>query len=341
MLYTKENIIKLASMFASKSKFAPKIFYSLFALSLLIPTLASAHVKWFAKSSEYVRPYQLTDAPVIFSILLVIGALLVGIYLEKRLKVPKWYSRFIEHAAPAILSVASIGFGLSYLVFSYMGFVFAPNLHAVGEVGALLIGIQALAGAMILFGFYERIGGLLLILLYVLCVKEFGFYNMMDCFEMVGFAFYAMIIGRPKWKIAESELMNKIMHHFHRYGVSILRVGTGINLIILGFSEKILAPSLTQAFLLKYDWNFMHHIGFEWFSDYWFAYAAGVSEALFGLFLLFGLVTRLTIIGLAVFLVTTLMLLGPLEVVGHLPHFSIAAVLLVFGAGSVMHMKRK
>ena len=326
---------------SSIKKFVPRVLYSFFAFFLLVPTLASAHVKWFAKPGAYVRPYQITDTPVIISILLVIGALLIGVYLEKKLKVPKWYSSFIEHAAPSILSVASIGFGLSYLIFSYMGFVFAPNLPAMGEFGTLLIGLQALAGAMILFGFYERIGGLLLIVLYVLCVKEFGFSNMMDCFEMVGFAFYAMIIGRPKWKTAEAEFMNKIMHHFHRYGVSILRIGTGINLIILGFSEKILAPSLTQAFLVKYDWNFMHHIGFEWFSDYWFAYAAGVSEVLFGLFILFGLVTRLTIMGLAVFLVTTLMLLGPLEVVGHLPHFSIAAVLLVFGAGSVMHMKKK
>ena len=327
MQYIKKNITKLA--------------YSIFAFSLLLPTFASAHVKWFAKPGEYVRPYQLSDWPVLLSILVVIGALIVGVYLEKKLSVPKWYSKFIEKAAPTILSIASIGFGLSYLIFSYMGFVFAPNLPAVGEVGTFLIAIQALAGAMILLGFYERLGGLLLILLYVLCVKEYGFHNMMDCFEMVGFAFYAMIIGRPKWRIVESELMSKIMHHFHRYGVSILRVGTGVNLLILGFSEKIMAPSLTQAFLEKYDWNFMHHVlGLTWFSDYWFAYAAGVSEALFGIFILLGLVTRVTIVALAVFLVTTLILLGPIELVGHLPHFSIAAVLLVFGAGSAMHMKK-
>ena len=95
------------------------------------------------------------------------------------------------------------------------------------------------------------------------------------------------------------------------------------------------------AFLEKYDWNFMHHFfGLTWFSDYWFAYSAGVVESLFGIFLILGLVTRLTIVALAVFLVTTLILLGPVELIGHLPHFSIAAVLLVFGAGSVMHMKK-
>lgn len=308
----------------------------------LLPTLVSAHVKWFAEPTEVVRPYQFSDVPVIFSIIFVIGALLVGIFLEKKLTVPKWYTKLIQQTAPTILSLASIGFGLSFLIFSYSGFVFAPNLQVdTLGFGSLLLIIQAVAGLMILLGLYERIGGLLLIVLYVLAVREFGFMEMMDTLEMVGFAFYAMIIGRPKWKIAESDLLCKITHHFHQYGVSILRIGIGLNLIILGLSEKILKPSLTQDFLSKYDWNFMHNIGYTWFTDYWFAYAGGTAEILFGLFFLFGLVTRLSIVALAVFLITTLILLGPVELMGHLPHFSIALVLLVFGAGSRMHMKKK
>jgi uncharacterized membrane protein YphA (DoxX/SURF4 family) len=165
-------------------------------------------------------------------------------------------------------------------------------------------------------------------------IYRYGLVEMLDTLEMVGFAFYAMVIGRPKWKVIEARWFEHITHTFHQYGVSILRVGVGINLMILGFSEKILTPSLTQNFLLQYDWNFMHRIGFEWFSDYWFAFAAGAGEFLFGLFFLLGLVTRLSTIALAVFLVTTLVLLGPVELIGHLPHFSIACVLLVLGAGS-------
>lgn len=328
------------------------LFLGIFAL---LPVIVQAHVKWFAESSEVVRPYQITDFPVILSIVFVIVAILIGIYLEKKLQVPKWYNSLIQQTAPTILSLASIGFGLSYLIFSYNGFIFAPNLQVdtltaggfgagglgVFGLGSILLIIQAVAGLMILLGMYERVGGLLLILLYALAVREFGFMEMMDTLEMVGFAFYAMIIGRPKWKIVESEFMCAITHHFHQYGVSILRIGIGLNLIILGFSEKILKPALTQDFLSKYDWNFMHNLGYTWFTDYWFAYAGGVVELLFGLFFLFGLVTRLSVVALAVFLVTTLTLLGPVELVGHLPHFSIALVLLVFGAGSRMHMKKK
>ncbi len=306
---------------------------------IFLPSFALAHVKWFAESTEVVRPYQFTDIPVMLSILFVAVTLFVGVILEKKLPVLKWYNKLIQQTAPTILSLASIGFGLSFLIFSYNGFIFAPNLQ-VETFGSILLIIQALAGLMILLGTYERLGGLLLIILYALAVKEFGFMEMMDTLEMVGFAFYAMIIGRPKWKIVESEFMCAITHHFHQYGVSILRIGIGLNLIILGFSEKILKPSLTQDFLSTYDWNFMHNLGYTWLTDYWFAYAGGVAEILFGLFFLFGLVTRLSIVALSVFLVTTLILLGPVELMGHLPHFSIALVLLVFGAGSRMHMKK-
>lgn len=316
---------------------------------IFLPSFAFAHVKWFAESMEVVRPYQFTDIPVMLSFLFVVVTLFVGVFLEKKLPVLKLYNKLIQQTAPAILSLASIGFGLSFLIFSYNGFIFAPNLQidtltAAGiggaGLGSTLLITQALAGLMILLGIYERLGGLLLIILYAVAVKEFGFMEMMDTLEMIGFAFYAMIIGRPKWKIVESEYISKITHHFHQYGVSILRIGIGLNLIILGFSEKILKPSLTQDFLSTYDWNFMHNLGYTWFTDYWFAYAGGVIEILFGLFFLFGLVTRLSVVALAVFLVTSLVLLGPVELMGHLPHFSIALVLLVFGAGSRMHMKK-
>jgi uncharacterized membrane protein YphA (DoxX/SURF4 family) len=163
--------------------------------------------------------------------------------------------------------------------------------------------------------------------------------EMMDTFEMLGFSIFAMIVGRPKWRIVDTEIFKEYTHKIHSYGLPLLRIGTGLNLFILGFSEKIMSPSLTENFLSIYHWNFMQNIGFNWFTDYWFAFSAGVAEALFGLFFILGLVTRTTTIALAVFLLSTLVMLGPVELMGHLPHFSIAIVLLLFGAGSRLKMK--
>lgn len=304
----------------------------------IMPTIVSAHVKWFAHSTGYARPYQLADWPVVGTIAACIAALLIGAWASKKLDVPRWLKKFMERWSSAALSIASIGFGLSFLIFSYEGFIFAPNLIPHGGAGlsasALLI-IQAVAGAMIFLGFFEKVGGFLLVVLFWLGIRQFGFAEMMDTFEMLGFALYAMIVGRPKWRIADVHVFHHLAHKLHAYGVPFLRVATGLNLIILGFSEKIMAPALTQNFLQRYDWNFMHHVlGLEWFTDYWFAFCAGSVETMLGVFLLFGICTRLTTLVLAVFLIATLVLLGPVELIGHLPHFSIAVVMLVMGAGA-------
>ncbi len=310
--------------------------FFIFGLILLsVPSLAFAHVKWFAQPvSEAVKPYSIFDWQVTLSIAIAVGILFFGVFLEKKLGVPKRFNRFIERFAPSVLSLASIGFGLSFLIFSYNGFIFAPNLIAEGSIGAILLVLQVLAGIMVLFGLYERVGGFIIILLFAIAISEYGFVEMMDTLEMIGFAIYSIIIGRPKWRIADSEILSKLTHRIHEYGLPIIRVGTGLNLIVLGLSEKIFAPDLTANFLSNYHWNLMQTLGFEWYSDYWFAYSAGLVELLFGLFFLFGLVTRLTTVALAVFLVTTLLLLGPVELVGHLPHFSIAIVLILLGSGS-------
>ena len=191
---------------------------------------------------------------------------------------------------------------------------------------------------MILSGFYEKIGSLFVIILYFLSVLKFGVIEMLDALEILAFAIYIFIIGRPKWKLFESNYFNKITHKLHSHAYSILRIGTGFNLIVLGFSEKILSPNLAQNFLNQYHWNFMYNLGFINYTDYYFIFSAGMVEILFGIFLVLGLVTRITTFVLAIFLIITLILLGPTELIGHLPHFSIAFIFLVLGSGSKLKL---
>jgi uncharacterized membrane protein YphA (DoxX/SURF4 family) len=300
----------------------------------LTPFPALAHVKWFAESVGTARAYQITDIPVLIWIVVSLALLSVGFRLDKKLRTPAWFAAHISSVAPTILSLASVGFGAAFLIFSFNGFVFAPNLPAVGTTGTSLLALQAIAGAMILLGIYERLGGALILVLFGLGIREYGAFEMLDTLEMVGMALYAMIIGRPRWSILESEWLKRMFHKARAYGVPLLRVGTGLNLMVLGFTEKILAPELTHAFLSTHSWNFMQHIGFKFYSDYWFAFSAGITEVLIGLFFVLGFITRITTVFLALFLLTTLSLLGPIELIGHLPHFSIALVLLVMGSGA-------
>ena len=314
-----------------------KVFYFIVLALALVPLALKAHVKWFAESIETIEPYSITDGPVLIWIGIVLALVLVGVFLEKKLRVPNWLKSHISKWGPKALSLASIGFGVAFLIFSWKGFIFAPNLVPSAGMENLLL-LQAIAGAMILLGLYERIGALLILVLFVLGIKEFGAFEMLDTLEMVGFAGYAFIIGRPKWRVLKDDWLDHLVKHLKSYGVPLLRVGTGLNLMILGFTEKILTPGLTADFLSNYDWNFMASLGM---SDYWFAFSAGAVEFTFGLFFLLGLITRINTLALAVFLVITLSLLGPTELIGHLPHFSIAIALLVLGSGDKFKLHPK
>lgn len=310
------------------------------ALLALFPALSYAHVKWFAEPVMDMRPYEITDKFVINWILITIAIVLVGLFLEKKTKTPVWLETKIPKWKDKILSISSIGFGLAFILFSAYGYVFAPNLEASGRMGLLLLGLQALIGLMFLLGIYARAGAVLLIGLFALATFKYGISNTVDATEILGIALFMLIAGRPKWRIIESLKIKEWFSKWSDYAVPILRVGTGINLMVLGFTEKILTPSLTQNFLANYHWNFMEVLGFASFTNYWFAFSAGMTEFIFGLMLLLGLVTRITTIALAVFLATTLYLLGPVELIGHLPHFAIAIVLLVIGSGSNLKLTK-
>jgi hypothetical protein len=52
----------------------------------------------------------------------------------------------------------------------------------------------------------------------------------------------------------------------NKHAVEILRVGTGICLIVLAFTEKLAYPELSLAFLQAHHWNFMQPF-FPNFSD--------------------------------------------------------------------------
>jgi uncharacterized membrane protein YphA (DoxX/SURF4 family) len=176
--------------------------------------------------------------------------------------------------------------------------------------------------------------------LFALATFKYGVVDMVDAVEMLGIAIFMLIAGRPKWRLVESIKEKEWFNKWSDYAVPIIRIGTGINLMVLGFTEKIFAPSLTQNFLATHSWNFMEALGFTSFTNYWFAFSAGMTEFIFGLMLLLGLVTRITTLTLACFLVTTLILLGPVELIGHLPHFAIAIVLLVFGSGNKLKLTK-
>ncbi len=309
----------------------PLLLYSFF---ILFPLVTFAHVKWFAIPAKAVRPYSITDIWVIVWVVISLTAIYIGYILEKKINLSDGLRNVLDSLGSSAQTVFTIGIGLSLILFSLNGYVFAPNFLVEGTFGTTFIVIQAVIGAMVLLGVYTRICALLLFLLFALVTYNVGFLGAVEALEMVGVSVYLFLVGRPKWSLRDIRFSESFTERIIPYSAPLLRFFTGINLIVLGFTEKILNPSLTQSFLTEYHWNYMQNSGFLWFTDYWFAFSVGVIESLIGVFLVLGILTRVTTLLLASIFITTLVLLGPVELVGHLPHFSIALVLLVFGSGN-------
>ena len=137
-------------------------------------------------------------------------------------------------------------------------------------------------------------------------------------------------MGNDYFSIISFSFFRKIFKPFQSYALSLLRLGTGTTLMILGFSEKILAPEYGINFLNLYHWNFMHDFGF---TNYLFVIAAGVVEFTLGLLLVLGIATRPVAIVTAIIFTIPLFILGPIEIAGHLPHFAAIVLLILFDNG--------
>lgn len=300
-----------------------------------LPLVASAHVKWFVPTAvPPVSSYSLADWQVYFGVIVSAGLAALALFLERRLPWPSAHvSLRCTAFQPYIYSLFSVVMGSALIIFSILGYIFAPNIVAQGRVGGILLVAQGVIGIGFLLGVFVRFFAIALVGLYSAVSAYFGAYHALDTLDIIGISLFLAIVGRPMWTLARSSWAQSWWMPFRAYAVPLLRVFTGLNLIVLGFSEKLLRPDLGVAFLALHPWNFMEMAGFSGYTDYWFVFSAGIVEALFGFIFIAGFITRINTAVLSVFFITTLILLGPVELIAHLPYFAIVAVLLLSGSG--------
>ena len=313
------------------------------SLIFLSPFFASAHVKWFVDSSVVLptEPYSLSDWQVLLGIMLAMVVVAIALILERKLPpLDKIFPSFFKRINSRAASLFSIFIGIGLIIFSLNGYIFAPNLIAESSLGYAMLTLQAIIGAVFILGLRVKSASIFLLLLYLSVLIYFGGWELIDALDIVGVSFFILLFGRPKWGFKDIALLEKITISYRSFAVPLLRIFTGANLFILGFSEKLSRPDLGITFLHTHNWNFMQMLGFENYSDYWFVFSAGIVESLLGLLLVLGLLTRMTVFALAIFFTTTLILLGPTELFGHIPHFAIVMILLVFGSGEKIKIRK-
>jgi uncharacterized membrane protein YphA (DoxX/SURF4 family) len=322
---------------------AYKIFLVLgaFAVLLLVwPGVADAHEKWFYDAApDHTHWGEAFEFPTILFVTAAVALTgLAGGAWQLRaqrdlIPGPKTLgateagrTRFYA-IVPLILG---IHVAVPLFVLAIQGQLFSPNNHLHGAaiywVGVVQIGI-ALA---IVYGAMTRLAALALGVLWLAGIGLFGLEAMLENAHYLGLAAFFFFAGRGPHSI--DRLLVPVLAPsapLARKAMPCLRIGLGLGLSIVAFTEKLANPELSHAFLEKYPLNFTAWLHIPMSNDV-FVQFAGATELLIGLCLMFGFFPRTIILTAWVFINMTLTIFDWVELVGHLPLYGIMAVLIVW-----------
>jgi hypothetical protein len=211
--------------------------------------------------------------------------------------------------------------------------LFVPNLSLpYNFFGGLIALTEIVVALSFVYGAATRIGAALLAVIWVVGAIWFGPLLMLEHALFLGVAFFMFVMGRGP------AALDMTLQRFHRplerlvpRAVPALRVLTGIGIVVLAFTEKLLNVPMGVEFLERYPLNFFPAIGLEGIGDAEFILIAGTVELTFGLLLISGAFVRLMTLILWVPFNLTLPFLGWRELVGHLPIYGIMALIVIWG----------
>lgn len=307
----------------------------IFGFMLLgLPSFVSAHTRWFAEADldSYV-----SSEPTVFYLTVCLGLLLLAVLIAVFLH-QKNYLRLAflrpkaEHAYERAAATFAMITGSFFVIAGTHEYLFSPNQTYESGIPYVLIVLQILIGLAFMLGIGTRSNALLLMLVWSSTFYFAGFVAALENVWVFSTALFIAIMGNDYFSLVRFSYLKEKFQVYNEYALSLLRLGTGLTLVVLGLSEKIMQPQFGVDFLSKHDWNFMQTLGFS-YSDYLFVLSAGTVEVLFGLIFILGIMTRLNALVAAIVFTIPLFILGPIELAGHIPHFAAIVLLLLFGSG--------
>jgi uncharacterized membrane protein YphA (DoxX/SURF4 family) len=211
--------------------------------------------------------------------------------------------------------------------------MFTPNNKTAG-VWMYALGLAQTGIALAIFyGALTRLAAIMLALLWFAGIFLVGLEPMLDNAMYLGFAAFFFLAGRGPISIdrlllprlePSAQMMEK--------AVPTLRIGLGLSLVFVAFTEKFANVPLASAFLERYPLNFTAALSIP-MSDETFILCAGAVELLVGLWILFGIFPREIILIAWVPINLTLTIFNWTELIGHLPIYGTLAVLAVWSPG--------
>ncbi len=323
------------------------VYLGIFILAFLLIDSANGHARWFISEAEAAKTPSLQNikdgifqsgafsAIVVIAIFMLITLFnLIEDVLFKYIK-PVYYLAFIYK--DSLIYFLKITVGLSLLYSSWKLTFLVPQMPVPENLILFYIALQTLIALSFISNIYTYFSSILLLVGYMFLVF-LNYWVALEHLEILGIALFVLL----------SESTSGRLKFIKHEAIAVLRVCTGLALVFLGLGEKILQPELAASFLAGHDINFIKLFFFPDFSDHYFAMCAGLAEILFGLMLIFGYSVRLLALALfSLMLLTNIYMLSAksidsavLELAGHLPFFGIIALILAFGDGKNITVRK-
>ncbi len=301
---------------------------------------ATAHEKWFFPANPFPLRWDLffRPLPILFTAGVCIVTLLAWFLWRKRnhrgfVPGPENFGTTDDRRCALyglIPLILGIHVAVPLFVYGVQGELFAPSNKLSGAWVYILGLVQTGIALSFFYGGLTRLAAAALGLMWLIGIPLIGLEAMLDSIMYLGFALFFFLAGRGPVAIDRLILPRlEPSPALMRHAVTILRVGVGLSLVFVAFSEKLANIPLALSFLEEYPLNFTSAFGLP-MSNELFVLCAGAVELLVGLWITFGIFPREIILIAWIPINMTLTIFNWTELVGHLPIYGTLAVLIVW-----------
>lgn len=299
-------------------------------MTLPAPALLPTHERWFVESqpagdwSFYFSPLPLALSAAVAAVAVVWRLVALRVrgpelpVLQPLARLVPWVPRLLGvHLGVALLALAATG-----------AFLTPSNDHLGGIVGSALLLLEAALGIWLVTGVRLRPAAALVLAFGPALALVAGPVALGECANLAAVASFLLVLPPS----ADRHGAVRATPQQLRVALLLLRLGVGVALVVLAFSEKLTNPAMAIDTLERYPaLDVFALVGVDLPAEAFVA-VAGATELLFGLLVLSGALPQVAVLVAMVPFNATLLLFGQSEMVGHLPVYGVFLALLVYGS---------
>jgi hypothetical protein len=291
-----------------------------------------AHERWFVKQSPggvwdfFFSPLPLTLVAVMLAVTVLwrLAAVWIGTP-ELPVLAP------VGRLTPWVPRLLGVHLGVSLLALAATGYFVTPSVHDLpGPAGTALLLAEGTLGVWLVSGFRLRPAAGLVLLLAPALALAAGPMALLECANLAAVAAFLVVVppGGDAYG-ATRPSADRL-----RLGLLLMRLGVGVALVSLAFTEKLTNPVMARHTLAEFPaLDVFAWVGVD-VAPNTFVAVAGAVELLFGLLVISGAMPQVAVLVAAVPFNATLLLFGQTELVGHLPVYGVFLALLAYGSSA-------